>query len=485
MIKYDSKLQLAKSRISNRSVKYESNFLSWAITKNWVNCFVESITVSVYLHLRVILYCMTPNLFIQNGLLLDPVSGKIERGNVRIRSGMIAEIGTELTVSDEPVLEAEGRMISPGWMDMHVHFRDPGEEHKETIETGSRAAAFGGFTAVACMPNTTPPIDNREAVHSLINRAERLPVDLHPIACVSRGRMGKSLSEMSELAATGAVAFSDDGAPVQDGSLMRRALEYAMVAGKPIINHMEDLSLGPKGQMNEGLISTQLGLTPIPTFSEESMLARDLMLAEYTGGHLHVAHVSTAQSTAMIREAKGKGVPVTAEACTHHFSLTDVAVEQSGMDAQTKMHPPLRTAEDVKAIREGIRDGTLDAICTDHAPHAAFEKETDFATAPFGIIGLETAWGLTGRHLIATELLSVEDAVYKLCIAPRKILGIDLPRLEPAFKANLTIFDATSQWTFESKHIHSKSRNTPFIGTSLIGRAWAIYNKGHLVQNQP
>ncbi len=428
---------------------------------------------------------MTPDLLIQNGLLLDPVSGKIERGDVRIQGGMIAEIGTELRVSGEPIFEAEGRMVSPGWMDMHVHFRDPGEEHKETIETGCRAAAFGGFTAVACMPNTTPPIDNREAVHSLIKRAEELPVDLHPIACVSRGRLGKSLSEMAELASTGAVGFSDDGAPVQDGSLMRRALEYAKVVGKPIINHMEDLFLGPKGHMNEGLISTHLGLTPIPTFSEESMLARDLMLAEFTGGHLHVAHVSTARSTAMIREAKAKGIHVTAEACTHHFSLTDEAVEQSGLDAHTKMHPPLRTAEDVEAIRDGICDGTLDAICTDHAPHAAFEKETDFATAPFGIIGLETAWGLTGQHLIATQLLSVAEAVYKLCIAPRRILGLDLPVLEPDAKANLTIFDATSRWTFESEHIHSKSRNTPFVGTSMTGRAWAIYNKGHLVEHQP
>ena len=428
---------------------------------------------------------MTPDLYIQNGMLLDPLRGDIQHADIRIRNGRIAETGLGLCMSGEQVFEADGKLISPGWMDMHVHFRDPGEEHKETIESGCRAAAFGGFTAVACMPNTNPPIDSRETVHSLIKRAEALPVDVYPIACVSRGRLGKDLSEMAELAVTGAVGFSDDGAPVQDGSLMRRALEYSRVVGKPIINHMEDLSLGPKGQINEGRISTMLGLPPIPMLSEESMLSRDLMLAEFTQGHLHVAHVSTARSTAMIREAKERGVHVTAEACTHHFALTDEAVAQSGFDAQTKMHPPLRTVEDVEAIRMGICDGTLDAICTDHAPHAAFEKETDFVSAPFGIIGLETAWGLTGRHLIETKRLDVAEAVSKFSVAPRKILGLNIPMIKAGEKANLTIFDATMNWTFESRHIHSKSRNTPFVGTPMIGRAWAIYNKGQLVEHQP
>ena len=428
---------------------------------------------------------MIPDLYIQNGMLLDPQRGDIQHADIRIRNGRITEIGLDIRASGEQILEAGGKLVSPGWMDMHVHFRDPGEEHKETIESGCHAAAFGGFTAVACMPNTNPPIDSREAVHSLIKRAEALPVDVYPIACVSHGRLGKDLSEMAELALTGAVGFSDDGFPVQDGSLMRRALEYSRLVRKPIINHMEDLSLGPKGQMNEGKISTMLGLPPIPMFSEESMLSRDLMLAEFTRGHLHVAHVSTARSTSMIREAKARGIYVTAEACTHHFALTEEAVAQSGFDAQTKMHPPLRTVEDVEAIRAGICDGTLDAICTDHAPHAAFEKETDFVSAPFGIIGLETAWGLTGRHLIATKRLGVADAVNRLSVAPRKILGLDIPLIKVGEKANLTIFDVTTNWTFESRHIHSKSRNTPFVGTPMIGRVWAIYNKGQLVEHQP
>ncbi len=428
---------------------------------------------------------MTRNLYIKNGAILDPIQGDIQSADIRIQDGIIIEIGHCASATDENILEAEGRLISPGWMDMHVHFRDPGQEHKETISTGCRAAAFGGFTAVACMPNTIPPVDNKEAVHSLIQRSQSLPVDVHPIACVSKGRLGESLSEMAELAATGAVAFSDDGSPVQNGSLMRRALEYSSVLEKPIINHMEDLSLGPKGQMNEGRVSTNLGLTPTPTFSEESMLGRDLLLAELTRGHLHVAHVSTSQSTAMIRAAKAKGVHVTAEACAHHFSLTDEIVQESGFDAHTKMHPPLRTEDDVEAIRDGLCDGTLDVICTDHAPHAPFEKETDFVSAPFGIIGLETAWGLTGKHLIATKRLSIAQAVNRLCVAPRRILGLNIPSIEVGAVANLTIFDDTTNWTFENRHIHSKSRNTPFVNSSMIGRAWAIYNKGQLVEHHP
>jgi len=428
---------------------------------------------------------MTQNLHIKNGAILNPSGGEIQSADIHIRNGIITEIGDTVASSEENVMDAEGQFISPGWMDMHVHFRDPGQEHKETIETGCRAAAFGGFTAVACMPNTIPPVDNRESVQSLIHRSENLAVDVHPIACVSKGRLGKNLSEMAELVATGAVAFSDDGSPVQDGSLMRRALEYSSMLDTPIINHMEDVTLGPKGQMNEGLVSTTLGLTPTPTFSEESMLGRDLLLAELTRGHLHVAHVSTAQSTAMIREAKAKGIHVTAEACTHHFSLTDEIVQRSGFDSQTKMHPPLRTAEDVEAIRNGLCDGTLDVICTDHAPHAPFEKDTDFISAPFGIIGLETAWGLTGRHLIATKRLTITEAVERLCVAPRRILGLPIPSIEVGANANLTIFDATTNWTFESRHIHSKSCNTPFLNSPMIGRVWAIYNKGQLVEHHP
>ena len=426
---------------------------------------------------------MKLDLLVAGGTILDPVTGRVQRADIRIAGGTITEIAVGLRASGEYVLDATGQFISPGWMDMHVHLREPGQEHKETIETGCRAAAFGGFTAVACMPNTDPPIDSREAVHSIIERARDLPVDVHPIACVSQGRAGKELTEMAELAASGAVAFSDDGSPVQNGSLMRRALEYARMCQRPIINHMEDLTLGPKGHMNEGLVSTRLGVVPVPALSEESMLGRDLMLAEFTGGHLHVAHVSTALSTNLVRQAKARGVSVTAETCTHHFALTDEAVESSGFSSHTKMHPPLRSSRDMEAIKAGLCDGTLDVICTDHAPHAAFEKEVEFYAAPFGIIGLETAWGLTGTHLIKTGLLSVMDAVQKVCVAPRRILGIPVPALTEGAQANLTVFDATTEWTFSPEHIYSKARNTPFIGSTMTGKAWAIYNKGQLVEN--
>ena len=426
---------------------------------------------------------MTPDLLLQNGTLLDPETAETRRADILIQNGTIARIGEGLDAGGAPVYDASGRMISPGWMDMHVHLREPGYEYKETIATGCGAAAFGGFTAVACMPNTNPPIHTRDVVEFIIERAAATPVDVHPIGCVSKERAGKEMAEMGDLADGGAVAFSDDGSPVQHSGLMRRALEYASMLGKPIINHMEDLTMGPKGHMNEGSVSTRLGVQPVPALSEESMIARDLLLAEFTGGHLHVAHISTALAVEMVRRAKARGVHVTTEVCPHHFTLTDEEVEKTDFSTFTKMHPPLRTVADVEAMKEGLRDGTIDALCTDHAPHASFEKEVEFIAAPFGIIGLETAWGLTGRELIAPGVLTVAEAVQKLTVAPRRILHLPLPKLAEGESANLTVFDATTRWTFEARHIHSKSPNTPFVGSDMIGKAWAIYNKGQLVEN--
>ncbi|MEX0746898.1 MAG: dihydroorotase, partial [Rhodothermales bacterium] len=345
------------------------------------------------------------DLLLKGGTLLDPETGELLESDVLIRGGVIRSLGRDLPEDGLRVLDCGGRMISPGWMDMHVHLREPGFEYKETIETGCRAAAFGGFTAVACMPNTSPPIHTRDVVEFIIERAERTAVDVYPIACVSKERKGKELTEMADLEEGGAVAFSDDGAPVQDSGLMRRALEYSSSLGRPIINHMEDLTLNRDGHMHEGEVSTRLGITGIPALAEEVMIARDVLLAEYTGGHIHVAHISTATAVDLVRRAKARGVRVTAEACTHHFALTDEEVETTGFSTNTKMHPPLRSREDVEAIKEGLRDGTIDVICTDHAPHASFEKEVEFIAAPFGILGLETAWGLIGRELIATNVL--------------------------------------------------------------------------------
>ena len=430
---------------------------------------------------------MTPDLLLRNGTLLDPETAQTRRADLLIRDGRIARIGeagSDVGEADVPAFDAEGKTISPGWMDMHVHLREPGFEHKETIETGCRAAAFGGFTAVACMPNTDPPIATRDVVEFVIERAERTAVDVHPIACVSKGRAGKELAEMADLAEGGAVAFSDDGSPVQDAGLMRRALEYSQMLERPIINHMEELALNPHGHMHEGEVATRLGVPGIPALAEEVMIARDLLLADAVGGHVHVAHISTGRAVGLVREAKARGTDVTAEVCTHHLALTDEAVEATAFSTDTKMHPPLRTAADVRALKEGLRDGTIDAICTDHAPHASFEKEVEFIAAPFGILGLETAWGLVGRELVEPGVLTLAEAVRKLTVAPRRILRLPVPRLQEGEPANLTVFDATTRWTFEKRHIRSKSRNTPFVGTELVGRAWAIYNKGRWVESE-
>lgn len=423
------------------------------------------------------------DLLIQHGTLLNPETGDTRSADVRIENGIITEIGEGLAANGMPTYDASGKMLSPGWMDMHVHFREPGFEHKETIVTGCAAAAFGGFTAVACMPNTEPAIHTRDVVEFIIDRARSLPVDVHPIACVSKERAGKELTEMGDLSDGGAVAFSDDGSPVQNSGLMRRALEYSSMVDRPIINHMEDLDINPHGHMHEGEVSARLGLPGIPGLAEEIMIARDIMLAEYTGGHVHVAHISTAKAVDIVRAGKAKGISVTAEVCTHHFTLTDEVIEQTHFSTNTKMHPPLRSVADVEAMKEGLRDGTIDVICTDHAPHASFEKEVEFIAAPFGILGLETAWGLTGREIVAPGVLSLADAVRKLTIEPRCILRLPMSQLAVGEQANLTIFDATTEWIFETRHIHSKSSNTPFVGDTMVGKAWAIYNKGQFVEN--
>ncbi|PAP77792.1 dihydroorotase [Rubrivirga marina] len=429
---------------------------------------------------------MPLDLLLADGTVLDARTGTSRRADVLIRDGRIARLGESLREAAEAdgvlVYDASGKTISQGWMDMHVHFREPGQEHKETIETGARAAAFGGFTAVACMPNTEPPIATRDVVEFVTKRAEGLVVDVHPIGTVSKGRKGEELAEMADMAAGGAVGFSDDGSPVQHGGLMRRALEYARTLGKPILGHEEDLTLNPHGHMNEGAVATRLGLPGIPGLAEEAMIARDALLAEFTGARFHVCHISTATAVDIVRRAKARGVQITAEACPHHWALTDAAVEASAYDTHTKMHPPLRTAADVQAIKDGLADGTIDAIATDHAPHAGFEKEVEFIEAPFGILGLETCWGLTGRDLIAPGVLSVEDAVRKLAVAPREILGLDVPTLDEGAEANLTLFDATTEWTFERRHVRSKSHNTPFIGAPMVGRAWAVVNNGQFVE---
>ncbi|HKI46418.1 MAG TPA: dihydroorotase, partial [Balneolales bacterium] len=333
----------------------------------------------------------TPNLLIKNVRLATDKKVSREQVDIRVRNGRISELSESLKAAeDEEEIDAGGVLVSPGWMDMHVHLREPGFEHKETIETGTRAAAFGGFTAVACMPNTKPPIHTRDVVEFIKGKAESLPVDIYPIACVSKDRKGESITEMADLKEGGAVAFSDDGDPVYNSGLMRIALQYASMLDMPIINHEEDLDLSRPGYMNEGRVSARLGLDGTPGIAEEVMIARDIMLAELTGGHIHVAHISTRKAVDLVRQGKARGIHVTTEVCTHHFDLTDEEIARRHFDTNCKMHPPLRTEDDRLAMIEGLQDGTIDVICTDHAPHAVEEKDQEFIDAPNGIIGLET-----------------------------------------------------------------------------------------------
>lgn len=418
-----------------------------------------------------------------------PIGGSFDGSKVlhlEIRQGKIIawhEPQSSSAPTDLPSQDMQGAYVSPGWMDMHVHLREPGFEHKETIETGCAAAAFGGFTAVACMPNTNPPIHTRDVVEYIIRKSERLPVAVHPIACVSKDRKGKQITEMADLKKGGAVAFSDDGDPVYDARLMRVALEYASMLDMPIINHEEDLSLSRPGHMNESAVSTRLGLQGTPAIAEEVMIARDILLAQHTGGHVHVAHISTKGAVDLVRQAKARGIKVTTEVCPHHFDLTDEEIDRRHFDTNCKMHPPLRTEEDRQAMIEGLLDGTIDAICTDHAPHAIEEKEVEFIYAPNGILGLETAWPLSVRRLLVEAKMPLKAILDCLIKAPREILRLPVPSLDKGAEAELTFFNTDETWTYQQKHIKSKSINTPYLGESFKGRAVGIYNRSQFVHN--
>lgn len=422
-----------------------------------------------------------PNLILKNVRPVGPGHTGKEICDIRISDGIITEIGSVSEQENVAIFDAAGAYVSVGWMDMHVHLREPGYEYKETIATGCDAAAFGGFTAIACMPNTNPPIHTRDVVEYIIKKAASLPIHVHPIACVSKDRKGEQMTEMADLKEGGAVAFSDDGDPVYSSRLMRTALEYASMLDIPIINHEEDLELSRPGHMNEGRVSTRLGLAGTPGIAEEIMIARDILLAELTGGHVHVAHISTAKGVELVREAKKKGIRVTTEVCPHHFDLTDEEIDRSHFDTNYKMHPPLRTSEDVEAMIVGLADGTIDAICTDHAPHSVDEKEVEFIYAPNGILGLETAWGVTCRQLLATKRLTLEAVLDKLITAPREILRIPVPDLKVGNMAELTLFTTDEVWEFSREHIKSKSSNSPYLGSQMIGKAKAIYNKSQFV----
>jgi dihydroorotase len=424
------------------------------------------------------------NYLLKNARLLDPANGVDLQGDLAVTDGVITAIGKGLTAPPgAEVHDLSGQIVAPGFIDMHVHLREPGFEHKETIATGCASAAAGGFTAVCCMPNTQPAIDDATVVRTILERAAaagRAVVDVYPIAAVTKGREGKVLAPMIELAASGAVGFSDDGAPVADAEVMRRALEYAGMLDRPVIQHAEETSMTKGGAMSEGFVSTALGMPAMPPAAEDIVVARDLRLVESFPARYHVAHISTRGAVEMVRRAKSQGLPVTCEVTPHHFTLTDEAVRS--FDTNTKMNPPLRSADDVAAMKEGLRDGTIDVIATDHAPHSYDEKEVEYVYAPFGIVGLETAIGLAVTELVATGVLTLAQLVEKLSTNPRRILGLPKVELVVGAQANLTIFDPQAAWTVDVQAFRSKSKNSPFHGTKLTGRASGVLNHGILLR---
>ncbi len=408
-------------------------------------------------------------LLIRGGRVVDPATQHDRVADVLLDEGTILAVERTIEANDARVVDARGLVVAPGLVDMHVHFREPGFEYKEDIETGSRAAARGGFTAAACMPNTNPVLDTEGLVAQVVRRGNDVGLcRVHPIAAITKGQRGTELTEMRVLAEAGAIGFSDDGLPVESARVMRRALEYATFTGRPIISHCEEKALAAGGHMHEGEVSTRLGIPAMPGAAEDLGVARDVRLAELTKGRLHVCHVSTARSVQTIRAAKERGLRVTAEATPHHFTLTDEAV--AGFDANAKMNPPLRPEVDRRAVIEGVLDGTLDAIATDHAPHAAREKLVEFDRAAFGIIGLETALALSLEVLVrgaGMELLALVD---RLSTAPARILGLEGGSLRPGAPADIVLFDPEERWTFTEADVGSRARNTPFFGRAMTGR---------------
>lgn len=417
-------------------------------------------------------------LLLRGARVIDPSQPIDEKTDILVENGKVVRMAKNIYKSkrsaeaDAPstlrIHDLRGKIIVPGLIDMHTHLREPGFEYKETIRTGCEAAVAGGFTALACMPNTHPVNDNHAVTESIIRKAcEANLCRVYPVAAVSLKSEGSTLAEFWDLKDAGAIAFSDDGRPVSSAALMRRALEYASSLEMPVISHCEDLHLTAGGVMNEGFVATELGLQGIPSVAEEVMVARDILIADYTGTAVHIAHVSTAGAVRLIREAKARGVRVTAETAPHYFTLTDEAVRE--FEVSAKVNPPLRGVEDVAAVREGLRDGTIDAIATDHAPHAMTDKEVEFNDAAFGLVGLETSLGLSLK-LVADGILTLDQLIMKMSTMPARILKIPGGTLKTGSIADMTVIDPLAAWTVDRDRFRSKGRNTPFHGWDMKGK---------------
>lgn len=419
-------------------------------------------------------------LLIKNGHIVDVKTGINGIYDLLAVDGKIAEIAKGLDEEGCEVIDAKGLYVLPGLVDAHCHLRDPGFEYKEDIESGTRSAAMGGFTSIACMPNTNPVADNEAVIKYIINKARQEGyVNVYPIGALSKGQKGEELAEIGELKFAGAVAVSDDGKPVRSSSLMKKALQYASMFDITVISHCEDIDLAEEGVMNEGYMSTILGLKGIPAAAEETMVARELILSDYTGVPIHIAHVSTALSVELIRNAKKRGVKVTCETCPHYFSLTEKACE--GYNTNAKVNPPLRTAKDVKAIIEGIADDTIDIIATDHAPHHRDEKTVEFSLAANGMIGFETALPLALTHLVKPGIISISKLVEKMSSNPARILSIRKGTLEVGGAADITLVDPEDEYTVDVLKFQSKSKNSPFDGMKLTGSVWGTIVNGRVV----
>jgi dihydroorotase len=410
------------------------------------------------------------DLCLRGGRLIDPARGFDAEADVLLQGGVVARIGSGIAVGREVrVIDARGRWVVPGLIDLHAHLREPGQEYKEDVATGTRAAAAGGFTAVCAMPNTVPPNDTRAVTELVLRRAAEVGVvRVYPVGAISLGLGGETLAEIGELKDAGCVAVSDDGRPVMNAELMRRAMEYARTFDLPIVQHCEDLTLSAGGAMNEGAVATRAGIRAQPAAAESTMVARDIELCALTGARYHVAHVSSAESVRLVREAKQRGLPITCEVTPHHLTLTDQACAH--YDTATKCNPPLRAAADVEALREGLRDGTIDAVATDHAPHSAVEKDVEFEQAAFGMIGLETAVPLV-LELVRGGLLTPAAFVTRLSAAPAAAFGLTGGTLAEGRPADVTVIDPDAEWTCDAAALQSRSRNTPFAGRRLRGRA--------------